>query len=196
MVRCEISRAKPAAPEFNAKLKNTQFADFHSHGWLFRAVFARDRKGNLLDEKGNTVASDDPKKFEKAVHLADIHLEKGMQCVDCHFEQDSHGNGKLYGEPRAAIEMDCVDCHGTISQRATLVTSGPAAPAGGTHLDALRTPWRERRFEWRDGKLYPALDDGPAPRMGSGADARLDHAGQSRTTARNRAWRKRCAPTA
>ena len=54
------------------------------------------------------------KKFEKAVHLADIHLEKGMQCVDCHFEQDAHGNGKLYAEPRAAIELDCVDCHGTI----------------------------------------------------------------------------------
>ena len=97
---------------------------------------------------------DDPKKFDKAAHLEDIHLQKGMQCVDCHFEQDSHGGGKLYAEPRAAIELDCVDCHGTISQRATLVTSGPAAPAGGTHLDALRTPWRERRFEWRDGKLF------------------------------------------
>ncbi len=47
------------------------------------------------------------------MHLADIHLEKGMHCVDCHFEQDDHGNGKLYGEPRAAIELDCTDCHGT-----------------------------------------------------------------------------------
>ena len=75
------------------------------------------------------------------MHLEDIHLEKGMQCVDCHFEQDVHGNGKLYGEPRAAIELDCTDCHGTIEKRATLITSGPAAPNGGTHLDALRTPW-------------------------------------------------------
>ena len=64
-------------------------------------------------------------KFDKAVHLKDIHLEKGMHCIDCHFEQDNHGNGKLYGEPRAAIELDCVDCHGTIEQRATLITSGP-----------------------------------------------------------------------
>ncbi len=140
--------------EFNQKLKTTQFADFHSHGWLFRAVFARDRKGHLLDEKGTTVPGDDPRKFEKAAQLADIHLQKGMQCVDCHFEQDSHGAGKLYSESRAAIELDCVDCHGTIAQRATLATSGPAAPAGGTHLEALRTPWRERRFEWRAGKLY------------------------------------------
>jgi hypothetical protein len=146
--------AETGSPEFNRKLKTTQFADFHGHGWLFRAVYARDRQGRLLDDKGKTVPDNDPKKFEKAVHLKDIHLEKGMQCVDCHFEQDNHGNGKLYNEPRAAIELDCVDCHGTIRQRATLLTSGLAAPTGGTHLEALRTPWGERRFEWRGGKLY------------------------------------------
>jgi hypothetical protein len=145
--------AETGSPEFNAKLKDTQFADFHSHGWLFRAVYARDRQGHLLDEKGAVVPPDDSQKFSKAAHLADIHLEKGMQCVDCHLEQDSHGTGKLYAEPRAAIEMDCIDCHGTISQRATLITSGPAASGGGTHLEVLRTPWRERQFEWREGKL-------------------------------------------
>ena len=123
---------KTGTPEFNKELKNTQFADFHSHGWIFRAVFKHDRKGNLLDADDNQVSFDDPEKFGKAVHLKDIHLEKGMHCIDCHFEQDSHGNGKLYGETRNAIEVDCVDCHGTIQQRATLRTSGIAAPAGGT----------------------------------------------------------------
>jgi len=34
-----------------------------------------------------------------------------------------------------------------------LVTSGPAAPDGGRHLDALRTPWGLRRFEWRGDKV-------------------------------------------
>ncbi len=76
-----------------------------------------------------------------------------MQCNDCHFAQDNHGNGKIYGEPRAAVEIDCIDCHGTIRKKATLITSGPAAPKGGRHLDALRTPGGLRRFEWRDGKL-------------------------------------------
>ena len=65
--------------------------------------------------------------MSKAVHLADIHLEKGMQCIDCHYTQDVHGNGKLYGETRNAIEIGCVDCHGTIYSRATLKTSGPAS---------------------------------------------------------------------
>src|SRR5208282_196507 len=140
--------------EFNSKLKNTKFADFHGHGWVFRAVFKHDRKGNWLDDNGNVISPDDPKKFEKAVHLADIHLEKGMHCVDCHFRQDNHGNGKLYGEPRAAVEVDCVDCHGSIDHKATLVTSGIDAPEGGTPLEAMRTAFGERQFEWREGRLY------------------------------------------
>ena len=145
---------KVGSPEFNSQLKQTQFADFHSHGWVFRAVYKRDRKGNLLDAESKVVAPDDPAKFQKAVHLADIHLEKGMHCVDCHFEQDSHGTGKLYAEPRAAIELDCTDCHGTIEKRASLISSGPASPLGGTHFDSLRTPWNARRFEYHDGKLF------------------------------------------
>ena len=145
---------KTGTPEFNRQLQHTQFADFHSHGWIFRAVFKHDRKGNLLDQDDKKVSFDDPDKFGKAVHLKDIHLEKGMHCIDCHFEQDSHGNGKLYGETRNAIEIDCVDCHGTIQQRATLMTSGIAAPKGGTNLAGLRTPWQERRFYWKDGRLY------------------------------------------
>src|SRR5579859_7419188 len=138
------------SPDFNAKLKTTQFADFHGHGWVFRSVFNHDRKGNWLDNDGKIIPFDDPQRFSKAVHLADIHLEKGMQCNDCHFEQDNHGNGKIYGEPRAAVEIDCIDCHGTIRSKATLRTSGPAAPAGGRRLDLLRTPSGLRRFEWRD----------------------------------------------
>ncbi|MDQ3474636.1 MAG: hypothetical protein M3447_12965 [Acidobacteriota bacterium] len=114
--------------QFNSLLKNTQFGDSHGHGWMFRKVFKRDRKGNLLDAAGNLVNANDPERFRKAVHLNDIHLEKGMHCVDCHFRQDSHGNGNLYNEPRAAIEISCVDCHGSIRQKATLLTSGPAAP--------------------------------------------------------------------
>ena len=127
-------------PAFNALLRNTQFADFHGHGWLFRKVFKRDRKGNLLDAQGNVISPDDPAKFTKAVHLNDIHAERGMHCVDCHFRQDSHGDGNLYNEPRAAIEIGCEDCHGTIKQKATLFTSGPAAAvATGTTAERRKS---------------------------------------------------------
>jgi len=172
--------------EFNAQLKNTQFADFHGHGWVFRAVFKRDRKGHLLDSKGNIVEADAAKMWESIqwrdpvkddppeglpVHMKDIHLQKGMHCIDCHFWQDNHGNGNLYGEPRNAVEIGCQDCHGSVNRRATLVTSGPAAPCSngrsarlpetdpacakrGTNLQRLMTEWKERRFYWKGDRLF------------------------------------------
>lgn len=140
--------------ELNPGLKNTQFADYHGHGWNFRAVFKKDRKGNLLDDVGNIVEPDDPEKFDKAVHMSSVHLDVGMHCVDCHFSQDSHGNGHIYGEVGAAVEIDCVDCHGNANDYPTLKTSGPAAPPGGTDLSLIRNPDGRARFEWRDDKLY------------------------------------------
>lgn len=140
--------------DLNPKLKTTQFADYHGHGWNFRAVFKRDRKGNLLDKNGSRVSFDDPKKFQKAVHLQDIHVDYGLQCVDCHFGQDAHGDGNIYGEVAQAVEIGCEDCHGTISRKANLMTSGPAAQNGGRDLSLKRTPWGERQFVWKGSDLY------------------------------------------
>ncbi len=159
----------------NSQLHNTQFADYHGHGWNFRAVLKRDREGNLLDAEGNQatwgtdtdhiVRPDDPEVFRRrgepefvpvgtnpgrSVHMMDIHAEKGMQCADCHFSQDSHGNGFIYGEVANAIEIGCKDCHGTVDALPTLLTSGPAAPPNGTNLALLRNPDGRRRFEWID----------------------------------------------
>ena len=113
----------------------------------------RDLRGNLLDADGAIVANDDPQKFQKAVHLSSIHVDKGLHCVDCHFTQDNHGNGHLYGEVASAIEIECKDCHGTAQNYPNLRTSGPAAPPGGTDMRLFRNSDGQRRFEWRDGKL-------------------------------------------
>jgi hypothetical protein len=137
----------------NPQMQNTQFADYHGHGWNFRAVYKQDRKGNLLDAAGRIVPHTAPDKFQRAVHLASIHMEKGMQCVDCHFAQDMHGNGFLYGEVSAAIEIQCADCHGTVDRYPALRTSGPAAQPGGRDLSTLRNEDGSLRFTWRDGHL-------------------------------------------
>jgi len=151
--------------DLNSELNDTQFADYHGHGWNFRAIFKRDREGNLLDEDGNIVDNDDPEKFRregegdfvepgtnpgKAVHMMSIHAEVGMQCADCHYSQDSHGNGLIYGEVADAIEIGCKDCHGTADAYPTLRTSGPAAPPEGTNLALIRNPDGRRRFEWSE----------------------------------------------
>jgi len=139
--------------ELNPKLKDTQFADYHGHGWNFRAVYKRDRKGNLLDSQNRKVKNEDPQKFKKAVHLQSIHVDKGMQCVDCHFSQDNHGSGHLYGEVAAAVEIDCKDCHGTATALPTLKTSGPAALQVGMDLSVLRNSDGSSRFEWVGDRL-------------------------------------------
>ena len=162
--------------DLNPVLKDTQLADYHGHGWNFRGVFKRDRAGNLLDadgdqaktgpQPGHVVDPADPEKWRrsgepqfvppgtnpgKSVHLMDIHAEKGMQCADCHFAQDSHGNGLIYGEVANAVEIGCKDCHGTADDYPNLLTSGPAAPPKGSNLALLRNPDGKRRFEWFDG---------------------------------------------
>ncbi len=144
--------------ELNPKLKETQFADYHGHGWVFRAVFKRDKAGNLLTLEDKVIPSSDSDKFKKAVHLKDVHLARGMQCVDCHFTTDVHGNGLLYGEPRAATAIECIDCHGTVDKYPTLKTSG----AGGRLVDGQvlpndlaqgTTPWGPR-FYWQGKQLF------------------------------------------
>ena len=60
----------------------------------------------------------------------------------------------MYGETRNAVEIDCADCHGTINQRAKLLTSAAAAPRGGTNLALLRTGTGQRRFYYENGKLF------------------------------------------
>jgi hypothetical protein len=188
--------------DLNPYLRQTHFADFHGHGWVFRAVFKRDRKGNPVDIDGRPVGdltwekrkaavemplwvmeqyrgeasaarTEQERRREEAhrraglpVQMLDVHAEKGMHCVDCHFVQDEHGNNRLQMEVRAAIEIQCTDCHGTYSQPARLRTSGPAAytsnpaapdpadPNFGRDLTLLRTPSGKPRFERRGNKIY------------------------------------------
>lgn len=153
-------RGKWGDPEFlkdvsllNPQLKDTQFADYHGHGWNFRAIYKRDRKGNLLDDVGTKIADDDPEKWKKGVHLSSIHVDVGMQCVDCHFAQDNHGTGYLKAEVMGAVEIQCQDCHGTADAAPTLKTSGPAASKMGTNLLLIRNPDGKKRFEWIGEKL-------------------------------------------
>ncbi len=139
--------------DLNPELKDTQFADYHGHGWNFRGIFKKDRKGNLLDKNDHMVDANDPEKFKKAVLLSDIHVDFGMHCVDCHFNQDGHGDGHIYGEVAQAVEIQCQDCHGTVKHRASLKTSGPASN-GGHDLSLMRTPSGKERFRWENGSLY------------------------------------------
>ena len=136
--------------ELNPQLKDTQFADYHGHGWNFRAVFKRDRKGNLLDADG---------KHRRRRRSAEVqeggapvldprrrrHAVRRLPLLAGHARQRPHlrrsrgrGRDRLQRLPR----------HGATAIRRC---APPARPRrrGGTDLTLLRTPDGRRRFEWR-----------------------------------------------
>jgi hypothetical protein len=139
----------PNMPDLAQEVPN--FADFHNGGWPLQAVYKTDRKGRWLDGKDQVVDFNDPKWHDKVVHLADVHMERGMHCIDCHFYQDSHGNGQIHSAMIDEVEINCKDCHGNVSEYANLTTSNAV---GGNNLRNSRTAFGERRFVERDGKIF------------------------------------------
>ncbi|MBK7949156.1 MAG: hypothetical protein IPK00_10555 [Deltaproteobacteria bacterium] len=143
----------------NPKAKDTQFADYHGHGWNFRAIFKRSRDGTLLDKDGKPVADDLPakEKFERAVHMRDIHADIGMQCADCHFGDDAHGNGEAprRGRGRGPHPLPGLPRH----RRRLRLAEGLRAGRAGAGPRPLAP--QERRqpqpLRWRGGKLYQRL---------------------------------------
>jgi hypothetical protein len=84
-----------------------------------------------------------------ATRQMDIHFQRGMHCIDCHFLQDVHGDGHLYSTNWDALEIECEDCHGS-NARATLKTSGPN---GGNDLKLGKNDDLKPFFEDRGGKI-------------------------------------------
>ena len=57
-------------------------------------------------------------------HLSpDIHYAKGIYCIDCHTGRDIHGDGNIYSKKEQAVEIECVDCHGTPERYSKMETS-------------------------------------------------------------------------
>jgi hypothetical protein len=84
-----------------------------------------------------------------ATRQMDVHFERGMHCIDCHFLQDVHGDGHVYSTNWDAIEIECEDCHGARA-KTTLVTSGPN---GGNDLRRARNDDLRPFFEERGGAI-------------------------------------------
>jgi hypothetical protein len=145
----------------NKDMDKVQFSDAHGHRWHFVRVYKRDRYGRMLSENDQVVAENDPDKFKKGLHLKDIHLDKGMQCIDCHGAQDAHGggDGKLYTQMRDVIAIRCWDCHGTPAKIATGKTSGLTEVVD---LTKETTPFGKPWLEIKGGKViqHSKMKDG------------------------------------
>ncbi len=160
----------------NPSLDKAQFQGQNGHGWNFIKVFRRDLRGRLLNAEGEAIGYDSAENYKDAVHLQDIHLEKGMHCIDCHTEVDVHGSGALHFQLTDAITIQCEDCHGTVEQSLVekekttgkLLTSGNPKPidlkeAGRLSRKGRRIQLRSR-FDpsktWWVPQIADALQDG------------------------------------
>jgi hypothetical protein len=49
------------------------------------------------------------------VNPADIHYERGLDCIDCHVRREIMGDGNIYGHMDQVTEVRCETCHGTVT---------------------------------------------------------------------------------
>lgn len=64
----------------------------------------------------------------------DVHQESGMGCIDCHLDEDVHGDGHLRPNMGAATTIECTDCHGTYEAEIVENDEGTFMTAAGTRL--------------------------------------------------------------
>src|SRR5262245_2016396 len=94
--------------ELNPYLKHTQFADFHSHGWAFRAVFKKDWHGNYLDHSGKVLPRVGTRDLQLAVKMPEYIKEQHRVR-----EPDAPARGALAGASgsQSSPNRDCVPVH-------------------------------------------------------------------------------------
>ena len=53
----------------------------------------------------------------------DVHLERGLLCVDCHRQKDVMGKGDLVGHQQEAVNVRCKHCHASVKSDKKKVSS-------------------------------------------------------------------------
>lgn len=92
-----------------------------------------------------------------AVHIAaDIHFEKGMECIDCHTSRDLMGDGYSYRNMYHQVEITCEDCHGspTESPRTARVDREHAEPLRESRHYAAPVQFGDELVLTSRGRMY------------------------------------------
>jgi hypothetical protein len=116
---------RPIVHRITTKIPETQCIHCHNRGGRtgvsFIGTMESDAYGTPWTATGGKQGQLHGKFYN---HLAkNVHYEKGMTCIDCHTMQDLHGDGNIYQKKWQAVEIECIDCHGTMTSRSNLKTS-------------------------------------------------------------------------
>ncbi|MFQ6118388.1 MAG: hypothetical protein ACE5KE_00720, partial [Methanosarcinales archaeon] len=105
----------PIKHEITTKIPSYQCVHCHDRGnrigVSYLGLMEQDPYGSPWTEEGELQGKVHGKWYHKI--RADIHYERGMECIDCHTSQDMHGDGNLYSKKEQYVEIECEDCHGT-----------------------------------------------------------------------------------
>jgi preprotein translocase subunit SecG len=101
--------------EITTKIPAEQCIHCHNRGGRtevsYIGTMESDGYGTPFQEGGGKAGKLHGKNYN---HLSpDVHYERGMQCIDCHTQREIMGDGNIYGKKEEAVEIECVDCHGT-----------------------------------------------------------------------------------
>ncbi len=118
-------KAFPRAHQLTPKIPVFQCLHCHNRGGRTGVSFIGTMESDAYGSPWTETGSKQPKLHGKNYnHLtADIHYERGMACIDCHTQQDIMGDGNIYQKKEHAVEIECTDCHGTITTESNLTTS-------------------------------------------------------------------------
>jgi hypothetical protein len=114
------------------------------------------------------------------LQLADVHRDRGMECMDCHGFEDLHGDGNVYTSmlDDGAIKADCENCHEGIPEthsgmdhqgklHCTACHSETVISCYNCHFESQVESHNKRAYKpisdfvmlvnrEKDGKVYPA----------------------------------------
>jgi len=118
---------RPIIHKITSKIPSQQCIHCHNRGGRTGVSYIGTMES---DGYGSPWGDEAGKKGGKKLHgkyynhlTADIHYQKGMECIDCHTMNDLHGDGNMHNKKEEAVEIECQDCHGTADKVSDLRTS-------------------------------------------------------------------------
>jgi hypothetical protein len=104
-------------PEISVKVTEQACFGCHSRSGRISPSYEGWRE-TLLDEASAKAKPGWPAEFREladgrifAKQTADIHFEKGMECIDCHVAAEVMSDGAAHAHESEAVQISCVDCH-------------------------------------------------------------------------------------
>ncbi|ADD68554.1 conserved hypothetical protein [Denitrovibrio acetiphilus DSM 12809] len=87
---------------------------------------------------------------------ADIHHEKGMECIDYHTSRDIMGDGYMYENMYMQIETTCEDCHGTKDKlpETSMITKENDEPVRESANYAFKNKFGDEMVLTSKGRMY------------------------------------------